>query len=79
MAEIHTNYGLSGKNWRGQPIHPVDSYTWFQTTDKERESLIKMYDELTFGDKERAKLLDKLIEEMRHVAVLDFEYNQGDC
>jgi hypothetical protein len=38
-----------------------------------------MYDELALGDKERAKLLDSLIEEMRHIAVLEFEFNQGDC
>jgi adenine-specific DNA methylase len=73
------NYGMVGKNWRGQQVHPVDTYTWFRTTDQDREKLIKMYDELALGDKERAKLLDSLIEEMRHIAVLEFEFNQGDC
>lgn len=67
------------KNWKGQPLHPVDGFTWFRTSDEEREKYIKMYDQLVQGDPEKAKLFEKLVTEFRWIATLEAEYNAGDC
>ena len=73
------NYGLGHiKNWQGNPSHPIDNYVWFKTSVEEREKLGKMYDELTNGDPAIAKKLDKLIDELRSIAVIESEFHSGD-
>ena len=67
------------KNWRGQPLHNIDGFTWFQTTDEERAKLIAKYDQLCQGDKEKEKLFDSLVSDLRAIAVCESEYNSGDC
>ena len=67
------------KNWRGQPIHNIDGFTWFKTTDEERQKMIEKYDQICQGDKEKEKMLNSLIEDLRVIAIYEAEYNSGEC
>jgi alpha-D-ribose 1-methylphosphonate 5-triphosphate synthase subunit PhnG len=66
------------KNWKGQPAHPIDGYTWFKTTNEERAELIALYDEFAQLDPEKAAKLDKLIDELRHLAIIENEFNSSE-
>ena len=49
------------KNWKGQPLHPMDEHCYFQTGDDERDRMIALYDKFVNGDATRMSELNELL------------------
>lgn len=72
-------YDLDGcTNWKGQPAHPIDCFCNFQTTDKDRDRMITIFDALAQGDTGKAKLLDELLSQVSSERATEEAFNYSE-